>query len=133
MDRVFLDANVLFSAAYKDGAGLAKLWNLGGARLLTSAYAIMEARLNLSDPRQHERLAALLDAVTIVAPGGAIPPGVALPDKDAPILASAIGAKASHLLTGDQRHFGGLYGKVIAGCLILRPADYLRHPNAQRG
>jgi hypothetical protein len=43
MDRVFLDANVLFSAAYREGAGLLKLWKLGRAELITSEYAADEA------------------------------------------------------------------------------------------
>jgi uncharacterized protein len=126
MDRVFLDANVLFSAAYKDGARLTALWQMDGARLLTSAYALMEARLNLAEPVQHQRLGRLLEGVSIVPAGGSVPAGVLLPDKDAPILASAVAAQASHLLTGDARHFGSLYGRVIEGCLVQRPADYLR-------
>ena len=126
MDRVFLDANVLFSAAYRDGAGLARLWNLDEVHLVTSTYAMMEARLNLAEPRQQERLGTLLRGLSIVPAGGAVPSGIALPEKDAPILASALAAKATHLLTGDVRHFGALYNKDIAGCLVLRPADYLR-------
>jgi hypothetical protein len=50
VDRVFLDANVLFSAAYKDAAPLAALWQIPGCRLLTSAYAVEEARRNLASP-----------------------------------------------------------------------------------
>jgi uncharacterized protein len=126
MDRVFLDANVLFSAVYKEGAGLARLWHLDGLKLISSAYALIETRLNLADPSQHERLSALLQAIAIVPAGGAIPPGIELPVKDVPILASAFAAKATHLLTGDQRHFGALYGREISGCLIQRPADFLR-------
>jgi uncharacterized protein len=127
MDRVFLDANVLFSAAYKEGAVLIRLWRLDGLQLVSSAYALIETRLNLAEPAQHERLSALLRAITIVPAGGAIPPGIELPDKDAPILASAIAAKATHLLTGDQRHFGALYDREISGCLIQRPSDFLRN------
>ncbi|MEW6487686.1 MAG: hypothetical protein AB1578_07205 [Thermodesulfobacteriota bacterium] len=33
-----------------------------------------------------------------------------LPLKAQVILAAAIAAKATHLLTGDRRHFGPLYG-----------------------
>jgi uncharacterized protein len=129
MDRVFLDANVLFSAAYRDEAGLAKLWSVRGAKMLTSAYAIMEARMNLGEAAQHERLAGLVSHLTIVAPATAVPLGIVLPDKDAPILASALRAKATHLLTGDARHFGEFYGREINGCVILRPAVYLKDHN----
>ena len=44
MLRVFLDANVLFSAAWREGAGLLKLWETPGIRLLTSGHAAEEAR-----------------------------------------------------------------------------------------
>lgn len=47
MDRVFLDANVLYSAAYSRDAGLQRLWKLPQVELLTSAYAVGEARRNL--------------------------------------------------------------------------------------
>lgn len=63
MDRLFLDANVLFSAAYRAGAGIKKLWALEDCVLLTSNYAIEEARRNLGTPEQLKRLAALLQKV----------------------------------------------------------------------
>jgi uncharacterized protein len=50
---------------------------------------------------------------------------VKLPDKDRPILLAAIGAGATHLLTGDFRHFGPYYGERIEGVLILPPGEYL--------
>jgi uncharacterized protein len=45
--------------------------------------------------------------------------------KDAPILLAAIAARATHLITGDVRHFGPYFGKQIEGILVLSPADYL--------
>ena len=54
MDSSFLDANVLFSAAYRSDAGLRKLWRLPGVRIVSSAYAVEEARRNLSQPRNIE-------------------------------------------------------------------------------
>jgi hypothetical protein len=33
---------------------------------------------------------------------------------------------ATHLLTGDQQHFGPLFGQQIAGVLILSPGEYLQ-------
>ncbi len=129
MDLVFLDANILFSAAYRSDAGLKRLWKLPGARLITSAYAAEEARRNLGYPEQREDLAGLLDSVEVVTT--ALPAEhllystVKLPEKDQPILLAAIGAGATHLLTGDFRHFGPFYGERIQGVLILPPADYL--------
>jgi hypothetical protein len=52
VDRVFLDANVLFSAAYIEGSGLARLWQLADAELLSSDYATEEARRNLALDRE---------------------------------------------------------------------------------
>jgi uncharacterized protein len=127
VDLVFLDANILFSAAYRSDAGLKRLWKLPGARLITSAYAAEEARRNLGYPERREDLAGLLDSLEVVTT--ALPAEhllystVKLPEKDQPILLAAIGAGATHLLTGDFRHFGSHYGERIVGVLILPPGD----------
>ena len=63
---IFLDANVLFSAAYHTNPGLRRLWRLPAARLITSVYAAEEARRNLSHPKQRRELEELLDPVEIV-------------------------------------------------------------------
>jgi predicted nucleic acid-binding protein len=44
VDRGFLDANVLLSAALRPKAGLLRLWTLAKATLITSDHAIEEAR-----------------------------------------------------------------------------------------
>lgn len=127
MRRAFLDANVLFSAAWRESAGLVDLWRLPECMLLTSRYAVEEARRNLPEADQRHRLESLLAAVTIVpdTTSGSLPADVVLPEKDRPILLAAIRAKASHLLTGDRQHFGSLYGKSIGGVTVLRPAEFL--------
>lgn len=126
-DRVFLDANVLFSAAWVEGAGLARLWRLAGTDLLSSQLALAEAERNLDSDEQRFRLRSLAAKLTLVeAPAGAaLPAGIELVAKDAPILLAAVEAGASHLLTGDQRHFGHLFGKSVSGVRILTPARYL--------
>lgn len=129
MDRVFLDANVLFSAAYRPDAGLRRLWGLADVQLVTSPYAVAEARRNLDTAQQRDALQTLLGPVTVLAvlPDlPPLPPTVALPEKDRPILAAALHAKATHLLTGDSKDFGQYYGQTVEGVLILRPATYLR-------
>ncbi len=98
-----------------------------GPRLLTSPYAIEEARRNLDDEDARVRLQRLvtgLDVVSDVAMGR-LPDGVDLPGQDQPILLSAIAARATHLLTGDRAHFGAYFGRRVAGVLIQRPAEYL--------
>jgi len=129
VDRLFLDANILFSAAYRPEAGLRRLWGLTDVELITSAYAVEEARRNLETPDQRAALSELLDAVTILAvppSSPPLPPAVELPENDRLILAAAIGARATHLLTGDVKAFGKYYGQTVEGVLILPPATYLR-------
>jgi uncharacterized protein len=59
-----------------------------------------------------------------------LPGGVFLPEKDAPIILAAMEAKATHLLTGDIRHFGPYFGRKIGGILVILPGEYLRtHPS----
>ena len=124
MDRVFLDANVLFSAAYRSDAGLARLWQLETVELMTSAYAAEEARLNLTQEDQRARLAKLLEKVRMITDVAPLPPGVELSEKDQPILQAALHARATHLLTGDKQHFGALFGHRFGGVLVLPPAAY---------
>lgn len=128
MDRVFLDANVLFSAAYRVHSGLLRSWKLAGVELLTSSYALEEARRNLVDDAQRERLTTLLTEVRVVEE--ALPSETAmdveLPEKDWPILAAAIRSRATHLLTGDKTHFGKYFGRRLKGILVLTPGEYLR-------
>lgn len=38
MDRIFLDANVLLSAAWRSAAAIQRLWRLEGVELLSSGY-----------------------------------------------------------------------------------------------
>lgn len=128
MNRVFLDANVLFSAAY-GSPKIGILWDLARQRrclLMASHYVIEEARHNLESPNQLSRLEERLAAVNPVdeAPPD-LPCPLGLPDKDRPVLLAAIAAGATHLITGDCRHFGPFFGRTVQGVLILSPAEYV--------
>jgi uncharacterized protein len=129
VDRLFLDANVLFSAAYREGAGVAALWSLDHATLVSSTYAVEEARRNLLRREQKQRLDALVQELEVVE-AHAVPETfqatVALPVKDLPIIGGALAAGCTHLITGDVRHFGRFFGKHIGPVLVLPPADYIR-------
>lgn len=125
MDRLFLDANVLFSAAYRPKNGLLALWNLQRVTLLSSPYAIAEALRNLDDDLQRSRLRRLADNLEQVRSIAPHPLPVELPAKDEPILRAALAGHATHLLTGDIKHFGKFYGQEILGVLILPPGRYL--------
>jgi len=129
--RVFLDANVLFSAAYREGAGLLRLWDLPDVELVTSGYAAEEARRNLDATEARERLEDLLSRLQLVAEASdaALPRSVRLAEKDQPILMAAIGSGATHLLTGDVGDFGPLFRRRIEGVLIQTPSEFL----ARRG
>jgi hypothetical protein len=45
---------------------------------------------------------------------------------------AAIQGRCKYLLTSDARHFGHLYGKRIAGVLVLRAAQYLERQRRVR-
>jgi len=129
MDRVFLDANILLIAAYREDSALARLWTLPDVRLLVSSYALHETWRNAVSTEQRMRLAELVPAMELVAEQPTDEPtarAAGLPEKDLPILHAAISGRATHLLTADRRHFGVLRGTTIAGVSILFPADYLR-------
>ncbi|HEY6253874.1 MAG TPA: DNA-binding protein [Candidatus Angelobacter sp.] len=128
MDRLFLDANVLFSAAYRADTGLLELWKLKNVCLCSSHYALAEARTNLAEAVQVQRLDRLSMVLELFdAALQELPSEILLPEKDVPILLAAIEARATHLVTGDIRHFGTYFGKKICGIRIVLPGDYLRH------
>lgn len=111
-----------------ENSGLARLWQLDDTELLSSDYAVEEARRNLALNRAPAlaRLKRLAGGLTIVnSPQGAeMPANIRIDGKDLPILLAAIRGSADYLLTGDSRHFGHLYGKRIGGVIVLRPAQY---------
>jgi uncharacterized protein len=128
MDCVFLDANVLFSAAYEARCRIANLWQLSETQLIVSRYVAQEAIRNMEAKHRAglKALAQLLNqcAWADEADLKIIPAGVELAEKDRPVLAAAIAGKANYLLTGDK-HFRPLYGRVIESVAIMRPGDYL--------
>jgi len=113
--HVFLDANVLFTAAYSpDGlsALLIEIGVAGRVMLLTSPLAIIEAQRNLEAKHPtalsaFERNLSAIQVVTEPAPADVerLTPAE-LVAKDRPLLAAAIAARATHFVTGDRRDFG---------------------------
>lgn len=122
MKTVFLDANVLWSAAR---APEKIPWNLisgGAADFSTSHYCAAEARRNLP-PENHASLEKLLGKIRLVSDAFAPPPaGVRLPAKDFPVLASAALAKADLLVTGDN-DFSAYFGRTLGGVKIILPRN----------
>lgn len=126
--RVFLDANILFSAAKSDGAVrtlVQELLHLGH-ECCADAYVVEEARRNLiaKAPGAGAALERLLQQVSVAAlqPSGALPEEAqALPEKDRPVFAGAVRSGCDVLLSGDRTHFGAWFGKRIAGVTIHSP------------
>jgi len=126
--RVFLDANVLFSAAKSDGAvrELLKRLEESGHQCCVDAYVIGEARRNLEAkaPDQMPALESLLSRMKTARAQRVDPTleaSLPLPAKDRPVLAAAILQGCDALVTGDRTHFGALYGRTIHGVTIHSP------------
>lgn len=132
MVRVFLDANVVFSAAYRETGSVRVFFALakaGSCILVSSRHAIEEARRNLVAryPDRVKDLEALLSAVEIAAePSAALlawASHMGLPPKDAPILAAAVEARCHMLVTGDRTDFGALFGRRPRGTVVMLPSE----------
>jgi len=130
--RVFLDANVLFSAARSNGAIrelLALLLETGHAGVV-DGFVVEEARRNLMLPAKGGGPTALAALAEILARLEVAPvhahdlaraelSGIA--EKDRPVLAAAIALRCDALVTGDRTHFGSLWGRTRAGVAIFSP------------
>ena len=119
--RVFLDANVLFSAS-NTGSNIATLMESLSERGtgISSHLAVEEARRNIELKRPQwltgfERVRATLQLV----PAARFPLPVTLDAKDAPLLCAAVGAKCDYFVTGDKRDFGHLDGQTVLGVQVI--------------
>ena len=123
-DSVFLNANVVYSAAHSPASAIRRLWSLPETEFLASPYVVDEVLRSLPVHR-HVELQVLLEAITLVPSPPVdeivLPSGLVLPEKDAPIFQAAALAGATHLITGDKRHFGPYFGSRFEGVLILSP------------
>ncbi len=121
MMRVFLDANILFSASNSHSATRQLLDEvLDLAEVVTSQHALEEARRNLriKRPQDLDGLAGIQRRITLTAAFDNRVQ-VSLPEEDIPIVAGALGSGCSHLWTSDRRHFGQYYGRKIGGMLVV--------------
>jgi predicted nucleic acid-binding protein len=126
--RIFLDANILFSAAKSDGAirFLLALLARAGHVCCADGHVIEEARRNLA-VKASGGLASLETVLRGVEATSAHPADSAgkrelpLPEKDRPVLAAAIRLGCEALVTGDSTHSGPLFGATIHGVTIYSP------------
>ena len=130
--RVFLDANVLFSAAHRETGSVRAFFDLanaGACTLVSSPHAVEEARRNVAakHPDRVSGLEQLLGQIEACPEPGkatiAWAAATGLPPKDAPILAAAIEARCQILATGDRSDFGALFGRRMRGTVVMLPAD----------
>jgi predicted nucleic acid-binding protein len=122
--KVFLDANVLFSASLP-GSRMGRFLEILRARaeLVTSQAALDEATRNVERKvtdappaaKNLENLTRKLNFTPLVAEL----PGVELVEKDRHILGAAVASQCTHLLTGDERHFKHLYGRTVGGVKVV--------------
>lgn len=129
--RVFLDANILFSACRSHGAirDLLHALEEQGNTLVADTYVAAEARRNLVAKGPHGSI-AVLDALLARVELGTVQamPHVSLDltwlaDKDRPVLLAAISLNCHVLVTGDKAHFGVAYGKTYGGVRVCSPAQ----------
>jgi predicted nucleic acid-binding protein len=127
--RVFLDANILFSAAITPSgvsAGIVEASQLGVATLLSSPLAIEEAERNLrAKGTQGLQRWVLVRGALRVTPEASTAIRrqliVELPDHDRAVLAAAVAGRANLFVSGDRRHFGSLFGASFGVTLVAPP------------
>lgn len=131
--RIFLDANIFFSAAASERGAVSRLLILlqgNGHECWADKHVLMEAHRNIvaKKPSVLRRFVQLIDTMRVAtaSPNQTrdLPKLVeGLPQKDQSVLAAAIQLSCNVLLTGDRAHFGQLYGQTISGVTIHSPAS----------
>lgn len=128
--RIFLDANILFSAAWSDGAirQLLKLLGESGHTLCADAFVIEEARRNLAGKAPTampdlDSLLSTMERLSTLPPDKDLLALLPLPEKDQPVLAAAIRGGCDALVTGDRTHFGPWFGTVFDGVAVYSPTE----------
>lgn len=132
--RLFLDANILFTAAHnpKGKARLViELGIQGYWELFSSPYALEEARRNLERKFSHtlNDLGTLQHGISLVGHHADLAFPERLAQKDQPIFQAALACRATHLLTGDLRDFGPFMNQPenTFGICIQTVAEFLNN------
>jgi putative PIN family toxin of toxin-antitoxin system len=127
---VVFDTNVLFSAVGWRGSPfrcleLAREGRVEGvvsAGLLAELTARLRAKLSLPEEQVFETLADLLGFLRIVRVAEIPRAAIGDPDDDA-VIACALAASATHIITGDKRHLLPLGS--YQGIAIVSPSAFL--------
>ena len=130
--RIFLDANILFSAAKSDGAIRQLLENLKLAKhiLVADTYVQAEASRNIVAKASEQAIRNLetllgqieVSTVQFAQSSSALQDATRwLPENDRPVLLAAMVLACDVLVAGDSTHFGPGYGKRFKGVLVCSP------------
>jgi predicted nucleic acid-binding protein len=121
--RIFVDANVLFSAC-NPGSRVNQTLTQSTAEheVVNCAIAIDEASRNLARKRpMWLPNFAIFQSVIHIIPESSPLPELGLPEIDGILLGAAVSAGCDIFITSDQHHFGLLFGKTIDGVRVLTP------------
>ena len=132
--RLFLDANILFTATHNPGGKAKLVIELGSQgywELFSSPYALEEAHRNLERkfPRLQDDLGTLLHCVHLIEHRAGLDFPEGLAQKDQPIFQAALACQVTHLLTGDLKDFGPFMNQPenTFGICIQTVAEFLDH------
>ena len=130
--RLFFDANVLFTAAHNPKGKAALILQLVKHGLwdgITSDYIAQETRRNITAkyPECLAVLEILLSDLKCVSSSTSYVCPIDLPSKDEPVMQDALAVNATHLLTGDLKHFGRYMNNPdqTMGIIIQTVNDFL--------
>lgn len=133
--RVFLDANILFSASsIQSRVGQFVHELIVSFDCVSSSYVVGEARRNLERkfPDRVLALESLISRLEFCEDLASLD-DIRLREKDMPVLAGAIAANATHLLTGDLRDFGPFLGTCVQGVkvvsILMLSSEILKMPS----
>ena len=135
--RIFLDASVLFSAAYSSSGFARDLLASGYRRdviLSVSRDVVEEVTRNLSGKKPHAlttlRGFVASGSLTVVAPDPSVVHQCAeiVEPKDAHVVAAAIAAEASMLVTYDRKHLLSRADDIqrLFDITVMTPEEILR-------
>lgn len=131
--KIFIDANVLFSAAWSEHSAPFQLIDQAdafGAEPCSSRYAFDETARNLSKkaPQKMDALVTLATKVKLLSEARELPTHLDLRSKDRPIAATALAHGCEWLVTGDQKDFGPWLDKEkrLEGMRVLSPAKAMQ-------
>ena len=135
--RIFLDSNVILSGLLSEKGSPRVILDilclgLPGIRGLTGQYNIIETERNIAKKLPeilpiYNQYLPKLNLVIVPLPSRANIEKFkgSVPEKDVPVLVSAIEGKADFLVTGDKKDFGGIKGDKSLPFKIVGPSELL--------